>query len=78
MRKEGVPDGQLMKDGRVIFKTDQRVKPGKTFMMFNKALNLSAGQTVESGCTSGSTSSRRGSNKSDIMDPVKGAPDHPN
>ena len=24
MRKEGVPDGQLMKDGRVIFKTDRR------------------------------------------------------
>jgi starch synthase len=77
MRKEGVPEGQLEKDGRVIFKTDRGVKPGKTFMMFNKALNPIGGPNGAIRLHVGFNKFAQGFEQELIMDPVKGAPIDP-
>ena len=78
MRKEGVPDGQLMKDGRVIFKTDRGVKPGTTYMMFNKALNPIGGEG-RIRLHVGFNKFAQGFEYDIVMDEVKGAPkDHEN
>ena len=77
MRKEGVPEGQLEKDGRVIFKTDRGVKPGKTFMMFNKALNPIGGPNGQIRLHVGFNKFAQGFEQELIMDPVKGAPTDP-
>jgi starch synthase len=73
-RKEGVPEGQLEKDGRVIFKTDRGVTPGETFMMFNKALNPIGGPGGAIRLHVGFNRFAQGFEYDLPLEPVRGAP----
>ena len=77
MRKEGVAEGEYMKDGRVIFKTDRGVKSGTTFMMFNKAMNPIGGPAGDIRIHVGFNKFAQGFEYELIMDRVKGAPVDP-